>query len=137
MAKAADLYELADRLSPAPAALRSATRARLEAKQLASAAVDAEELKRRYPSDPASVALADDALAKASETLARVAVLCAPECRLVVDGLAAGADSRTGHVTYLEPGPHTLVGRFVDGSSASQRIDAAAKQRVDAKLVKP
>jgi hypothetical protein len=136
MAKAADLYELADRISPAPAALRNATRARLEAGQLASAAADAEELKRRYPTDAASVTLADEALAKASEKLVRVAAECSVDCSLVVDGLAAGADARRTHVVYLESGVHTLVARFSDGSSASQRIEGTAKQRLDVKLEK-
>jgi hypothetical protein len=136
MAKAADLYELADRLSPAPAALRSATRARLDAGQLASAAADAEELKRRYPTDAASVTLADEALAKSAEKLVRVAAECSADCSLVIDGLAASADSRRVHVVYLEPGVHTLVARFPDGSSASQHVEGAAKDRLDVKLVK-
>jgi hypothetical protein len=136
-AKAADLYELADRISPTPAALRSATRARLVAGQLASAAGDAEELKRRYPNDPASVAVADEALAKATEKLARLGAECTPECALIVDGLAASAESRRAHVIYLEPGPHTVVGRFADGTSATERVDGAPKQRLDVKLSKP
>src|SRR4030095_3976991 len=60
--RAASLYELADRISPAPASLRNATRARLAAGQLAAAAVNAEDLKRRYPDDTASSALADEVL---------------------------------------------------------------------------
>jgi hypothetical protein len=136
MARAADLYELADRISPTPGALRSATRARKEAGQLASAAANAEELMRRYPSDPASVALADEVLATASAKLTRVSAECAPECTLIVDGLAASADARRAHVAYVETGPHTVVGRFADGSSASERVDGVAGQRLAVKLAK-
>src|SRR3954451_24716015 len=50
-AAAAELYELADSLAPAPEALRSALRARKSAGQLEIAAVRAEELMERYPTD--------------------------------------------------------------------------------------
>src|SRR5205085_10940242 len=49
--RAAELFELAHHIAPAPEALRSATRARLSAEQLTSAASDAEELLRLYPND--------------------------------------------------------------------------------------
>src|SRR5512134_2302652 len=68
-AGAASLYELADRISPAPAALRNATRARQAAGQLAAAALNAEELKRRYPDDVTSSALADEVLLEARQKL--------------------------------------------------------------------
>src|SRR5215470_8692517 len=53
-AAAAELYELADGLAPAPEALRSALRSRKSAGQLEAAALHAEELLSRYPNDAKS-----------------------------------------------------------------------------------
>ena len=44
LARAAELYELADHIAPTPEALRNATRSRLAAGQLVAAATHAEEL---------------------------------------------------------------------------------------------
>src|SRR5688572_4226160 len=124
--RAASLYELADRISPAPAALRNATRARLAAGQLGAAAVNAEELKRRYPGDADSSALADEVLNEARQKLGRISAQCSPDCHLVVDGLAASTELKRVHVAYVEPGQHTVVARFESGTSTTQNADAKA-----------
>jgi hypothetical protein len=135
--RAASLYELADRISPAPAALRNATRARMAAGQLGAAAVNAEELKRRYPGDADSSALADEVLLEARQKLGRVSAQCSPDCHLVVDGLAASTELKRAHVVYVDPGPHTVVARFESGASATQNTDARAGQPVQLQLLEP
>jgi hypothetical protein len=136
-ARAAGLYELANRISPAPASLRSATRARMTAGQLGSAAVNAEELKRRYPDDSASMTLADEVLREAKAKLARVEASCTPGCHLVVDGLAASSELNTAHVVYVDPGAHSVVARFDDGSSATEKVQGAAGQELRVALAQP
>ncbi len=135
--RAASLYELADRISPAPASLRNATRARLAAGQLAAAAVNAEELKRRYPDDTASSGLADEVLLEARQKLGRVSAQCSPQCHLVVDGLAVSTEMKQAHVVYVEPGAHTVVARFESGASATQNADAKAGQPIQLQLSEP
>jgi hypothetical protein len=135
--RAASLYELADRISPAPAALRNATRARLAAGQLGAAAVNAEELKRRYPGDADSSSLADEVLNEARQKLGRISAQCSPDCHLVVDGLAASTELRRVHVVYVEPGAHTVVARFESGTHATQNADARAGQPIQLQLIEP
>jgi hypothetical protein len=137
LAGAAALYELADRISPTPAALRNATRARMAAGQLPSAAVNAEELRRRYPDDAGSLALAEEVLSEARQKLARVITQCNPGCNVVVDGLAASTQLKKTHVVYVEPGGHTIVARFEDESTAIQSVDAIVGQDRTVELVKP
>lgn len=110
---AAELYELADGLAPAPEALRSALRARKAAGQLGSAAVHAERLLRRYPDDKRSKDLAEATLEESKRKLARIEVQCRPKaCGLVVDGGAGSAEVAETHVVYLEPGKHELNAAF-------------------------
>jgi len=135
--RAAGLFELADRISPAPASLRNATRARMAAGQLVLAAGNAEELKRRYPDDKPSVAVADEVLSEARQKLARVSAQCTPICHVVVDGLAASAELRNSHVLFVEPGAHALDARFEDGTNSSERISATAGQQIEVKLSAP
>jgi hypothetical protein len=135
--RAASLYELADRISPAPAALRNATRARLAAGQLGAAAVNAEELKRRYPGDADSSTLADEVLNEARQKLGRISAQCSPDCHLVVDGLAASTELKRAHIVYVEPGQHAVVARFESGTSATQNADAKAGQPIQLQLIEP
>ena len=137
LARAASLYELADRLSPAAPALRNATRARMAAGQLSSAAVNAEELRRRYGGDAASVALAEEVLTEARQKLARLLAQCTLECHVVVDGLAASTQLKRAHVVYIEPGAHKIVARFEDETTVTSAVEARAGQDDRIELVKP
>src|SRR5687767_15123929 len=83
--EAADLYELADQLSPSAAALRNATRARYAAGHLAMAATDAAELLRRYPDDAKSRSVAEMILSELGPSLARVDVTCEATCDVLLD----------------------------------------------------
>jgi len=110
---AAELYELADSLAPAPEALRSAIRARKQAGQLRSAAAHAERLLHRYPDDKRSKDLAEATLEEARRKLARVEVHCKPKgCGLVVDGGAGSAEVTEHHVIFLDPGKHEVNAAF-------------------------
>jgi hypothetical protein len=115
-ARAAELYELADRISPTPEALRNATRSRLSARQWVSAASDAEELLRRYSGDADSRTLAEEVLRRTRPQLVRMTVHCADPCTLVLDGLATGTSAQVDHVAYAEPGSHTLTAHYEDGA---------------------
>jgi hypothetical protein len=124
---AAELYELADSLAPAPEALRSALKARKSAGQLGAAAVHAEALLRRYPDDKRSKELADSTIDEAKEKLSRYEIHCQPKaCGLVVDGAAAGTDPKEDHVVYLEPGKHSVSGQFGSLQAAAQAVEGEA-----------
>src|SRR5689334_8807843 len=122
-ASAAELYELADGLAPAPEALRSALRSRKAAGELDLAAVHAEELLERYPNDAKSTELANATLDEAAKKLMRYEVACQPgACTLLVDGGAAGADAKQKHVLYLAPGHHDVIASFGKNRTPSQPL---------------
>jgi hypothetical protein len=127
---AAELYELADGLAPAPEALRSALRARKAAGQLGSAALHAERLLRRYPDDKRSKDLAEGTLEESKRKLARIEIQCRPKaCGLVVDGGAGSSEVAESHVVYLEPGKHELNAAFGPDRGAPKVAIAKAGDR--------
>jgi hypothetical protein len=138
-ARAAELYELADRMAPAPEALRNATRMRLAAQQPVAAATHAEALLRRYPDDAESQALAEEVLRRTRPELGRVTVRCAVRCTVVVDGLASATVYAREHVTYVQPGEHALEARFEDGgvTSLPVKIGAGESSELEAVHVPP
>jgi hypothetical protein len=122
---AAELYELADSLAPAPEALRSALRARKASGHLGSAALHAERLLRRYPDDKRSKDLAEATIEEAKRKLARVEVQCRPKaCGLVVDGAAGSSEVSESHVVFLEPGRHEVNAAF-GSDRATARVTLA------------
>ncbi|HEX3596049.1 MAG TPA: hypothetical protein VHU80_13145 [Polyangiaceae bacterium] len=124
---AAELYELADGLAPAPEALRSALRARKAADQLDLAAVHAEELLQRYPNDARSGELANATLEDASKKLMRFEVACHPTvCTVLVDGAAAGPDAKEKHLLYLSPGKHEVIASFGKNRTDPQSAEGSA-----------
>jgi hypothetical protein len=133
-ARAAELYELADSIAPTPEALRNATRAWSAANRPVGAATAAEELLRRYGSDPTSQKLAEDTLTRTRPQLGRFQVACSTPCTLTVDGLAVAGAARTAHTVYLQPGPHTLVAGFEGGESRKASLEARAGQASDVAL---
>jgi hypothetical protein len=126
-AAAAELYELADSLAPAPEALRSALKARKTAGDLPAAAVLAEELLRRHADDKRSKELADATLAEAKEKLMRYEVKCQPRaCSVIVDGAAAGTEAKATHVLYIEPGKHEIGASFGTLQAEPQSVQGDA-----------
>jgi tetratricopeptide (TPR) repeat protein len=127
---AAELYELADSLAPAPEALRSALKARKAAGQLGSAAQHAEKLLRRYPNDKRSRDLAEATLDEARRKLARIEVHCRTKpCGLVVDGAAGSAEPADVHVVFLEPGKHEVTAAFGADRATPKPTNARAGDR--------
>jgi hypothetical protein len=128
---AAELYELADSLAPAPEALRSALRARKGAGQLGAAARHAERLLQRYPDDKKSKDLANATLDEAKKKLARIEVHCRPKaCGIVVDGAAATSEVTPTHVIYLEPGKHEVSASFGTDRAAPKVTQVKASDQL-------
>jgi hypothetical protein len=125
--QAAELFELADSLSPTPQALRSAASARKAAGQLATAAARAEELRTRYPDDADSQKLAKDILDEAKQKLSRHEVTCTPDaCQLLVDGSVFTAAAKEQHFVYLKPGDHELTAVFGTRRATPQTVKSVA-----------
>ncbi len=126
-AAAAELYELADSLAPAPEALRSALKARKAAGDLPAAAVLAEALLRRHADEKRSKELADATIAEAKEKLMRYEVKCQPRaCSVIIDGAAAGTEPKDAHVFYIEPGKHAISASFGSVQADAQTIQGEA-----------
>lgn len=136
-ARAAELFELADRIAPTPEALRSATRARLAADQLESAAGNAEQLMRRYEADAASRELAESVLSQAKPKLTRVAVQCNEPCTVVVDGLASSLSPLPSVVVYLAPGEHKLTVAFASRGERTLVVRGEASEEKVVRVAAP
>jgi hypothetical protein len=129
-AAAAELYEIADGLAPAPEALRSALRARKAAGQLDVAALHAEELIGRYPNDARSAEMAKATLDDAAKKLMRFEVACSPvPCTLLIDGGAVGADAKEKHLVFLQPGKHEVRAAFGKNRTDPQNAEGVGGER--------
>ena len=137
LARAADLYELADSLAPSAAALRNAARARLAAKHEAMAATLAAELLRRYPSDPEAREVADAILSNLSPRLAQLDVTCSEPCTLTLDARALSGKPTTRHTFFAQPGARSVGASFDGDRRASQQITAQAGQTATLSLDAP
>lgn len=135
--RAAELYETAYALAPAPEALRSAVRMRRTSGQMSSAATLASQLRERYPDDATSRALANEVLEQATPTLLRIHVSCSPGCTLALDGFAAALVSGERHVVFSRPGGHNITATFPGGASASERVDGVAGESRELTLNEP
>lgn len=136
-ARAAELFELADSLTPSPAALRSAARARLAAGDRAPAATHAAALLTRYPEDESSRELGLDLLHTLSPRLIRLAIVCESACALEIDGRSAGADTARRWLLYVEPSSHRLAARFGDGTEVTRRTFGGPGTEIDLQLAPP
>jgi hypothetical protein len=141
IARAADLYELADELSPSAPALRNATRARYAAGHLAMAATNAATLLRRYPSDKESREIADAILAKLAPQLAQLDVTCSTPCTLLLDGKVVVSVASQQHSLFSQPGGRSVTAVFEDDRKTTDQISALAnhitKVRFEPKPVAP
>jgi hypothetical protein len=136
-ARAAELYELADSLSPSVQAVRSAIRSRQLAGQLASAAIHAEALLRRYPDDEKSVAMAKKLLEDVSPQLAKLSVQCTELCSLTVDGAAIALPPAASLTIYVRPGSHEIGAEFSEGRTAKADRTAREGERYDMSFSPP
>jgi len=135
--RAAELFELADRIAPTPEALRSATRARLSANQLAAAAGNAEELLRRYEREAASRELAEQVLTRAKPELTRFTFQCSDPCTVVVDSLATAVLPLRTQVVYVAPGQHNVVLGFEGDLTRGLRLSGSAGEARTIKVGRP
>ena len=129
--EAAKLYELADRLAPAPAALRGAIRMRRAAGQHTIAATHAETLLRRHPEDRDSRRVAEHVLMEMQPKLSRVEIRCGAPCRPMVDGKIVGLTPAKQHASYVRPGLHTITAAFSSGRAPLETIHVSAGQRTN------
>lgn len=137
-ALAAEMYELANSIMPAPEALRSAVRQRLQLEHFSLAATHALELLRLYPDDAKSRRLAERVLDDTRDDLARLFVRCPSECRLSIDDVAAGTGFATEHEFFAEPGEHLLQAHFGrDGGVTERPLRAQAGERTMVSLRAP
>ncbi len=125
-ARAAELFELADRSAPNAAALRSAMRNFDAAGNPAHAATLAAHAIERYPNDLETRKLAERLLARVTPTLGELSVRCAVDCALVLDGRATSDAPSATHKLYVAPGDHAVIARFNDGRSATKSVTATA-----------
>lgn len=123
-AQAADLFEIADRSAPSPAALRSAIRNLRAAGRAARAATLAAEAQVRYPEDAETIALATETLATLGPSLARLAVRCDIACEVTLDARAIVEHTIASYEVYVDPGEHTLVASWSGRGVARREIDA-------------
>lgn len=129
-AKAAELFELADSFAPSPEALRSAIRSRKAAGHLATAAIHAETLRKRYPYDTKSQDLVDAVLLSAKQSLMRLEVECKPRvCTVLLDDAATAVELDNHHLIYVEAGTHEVVAAFDNEQSDPQFVNAEAGKR--------
>jgi hypothetical protein len=133
-ARAAKLYELADRLVPDPAALRSAARAHYRAGHHATAARLAAALRRRDPDGARSTALAHELLSTLEPRLLRLRVRCEPGCALAVDGQSVDSQRAGAHIAYAAPGQHRLTALFANGEEQSAVVHGKAGGSLDLRL---
>ncbi|HEY6881465.1 MAG TPA: hypothetical protein VI299_25745 [Polyangiales bacterium] len=134
--RAAELFELADRIAPTPEALRSATRARLAAGQLALAADDAELLLARSP-DQASRELAHEVLGKAKPRLTRYTFQCSDPCTVAVDRSATMVTPEKTQVVYLSPGAHDVELGFAGDAVHRAKVHGGAGEARTLKIARP
>lgn len=121
-AQAADLFEIADRSAPNPAALRSAIRNHHVAHHAARAATLSADALTRYPDDAETSALAQATLAELAPTLGRLRVQCASACSLTIDGRAASEHTSERYDVFVEPGEHTLTASWSGRSPVHRTV---------------
>jgi hypothetical protein len=120
---AAQWFETADRLSPAPAALSHAIEARRRAGHQMRAASLALRMQQTYPDDEAAQAMAAEVLEGASSQYVRVDVTCNESCAVEVDGTLTG-----GMSFFVEPDREHEVAAAFEHGRVVQEVEARAGQ---------
>lgn len=118
---AAQWFETADRLSPAPAALSHAIEARRRAGHQMRAASLALRMQQTYPDDEAAQAMAAEVLQGAASQYVRVNVTCDSACAVEVDGALTG-----GMSFFVEPDREHEVAAGFEHGRVVQTVEAEA-----------
>lgn len=131
-AEAAQWFETAHRLAPAPAAIMQAIRAHQKAENLARAATLAVVLQNDYPGEAQAVQYADQILADTAPSLLRIDVDCSA-CEIDLDDAVQQArslfvDPSTSHVivAHFSTGDVTKEISGEPGQTTTLRIEAPA-----------
>lgn len=129
--RAAQWFETANRLAPAPAALVQAVRSHSRAGNATRAATLALQLQALYADDQAASRTAASALSRAG-TFLRVDVDCDRECTIEAGGAIMGHTS-----FFLTPGEdHEIVASFGSGSRR-ETVSGAAGQTLSLQFEAP
>ncbi len=130
-AEAAQWFETAHRMAPAPAALMQAIRAHQKAENLARAATLALMLQEEYPGEAQAVQYAEQILTEAAPTLFRVDVDCSG-CEIDLDDAV-----QQGRAFFVEPDTsHSIVAHFSTGD-VSREVSGAAGESTTVELTAP
>lgn len=124
--EAASHFENAFFAAANPAELRSAIRARHDAKEMARAATLAAIAKRKYAGDAETNKLADATLAEARPTVYEVHVTSSLECSVAVDAKLVAAEKVKDFRFYVDPGPHGLDVSWTEDRGKHVDIKATA-----------
>jgi len=135
-ADAARFFELADRLAPSPAALRSAIRNHAAEGNRARAATLAADALRRYAADASVRQVADEALTHTPE-LGTLVVRCDAPCTVLVDAVAIETVPTLERSFFVEPGTHALTATFEGGVHAEGQGEVAAGATAEVQLAQP
>jgi hypothetical protein len=136
-ARAADLFELADRTAPTAAALRSAIRNHQAAGQIARAATLSLIARTRHADDLETMTLAGEVLAQATPTLARTRIRCVPACALAIDGRSFSDAHAETFDLFIEPGVRRFVSSWPGRDTVERSITAVAGVETEMELVAP
>lgn len=130
-AEAAQWFETAHRLAPAPAALMQAIRAHQKAENLARAATLAVVLQNDYPGEAQAVQYADQILADTAPSLLRVDVDCSA-CEIDLDEAVQQARS-----LFVDPSTsHVIVAHFSTGD-VTKEISGRPGQTTTLRIAAP
>lgn len=130
-AEAAQWFETAHRMAPAPAALMQAIRAHQKAENLARAATLALMLQQEYPGEGQAVQYAEQILAEAAPTLFRVDVECSG-CEIDLDEAV-----QQGRAFFVEADTtHSIVAHFSTGD-VSREVSGAAGESTTLEISAP
>lgn len=123
-------FESADRLVPNPDTLRSAIRARRDAKQNDRAATLAAVALARYPEETKLRAYAQRFLSTVEKQLHKVEVHCTPECSVALNNRVTPYSRVERATLYLEPGQHSLVAGWSANRTEMREVAATDRKSV-------
>lgn len=135
--EAAVHFENANLAAPNAEALRSAIKARKEAKQPARAATLAALAVKRYPKNKSLADYAQSILAEHEKDLTKVQVHCTPACSLAIDSRVVPINDATDAIVYVEPGKHTFVAGWSSNRTKTNDVTATAGSVSDVSFEAP
>lgn len=119
-------FENADRFVPNADTLKSAIRARKEAKQPDRAATLAALALARYSKHKSLRSYAESIVSAHEKELHKIEVRCEPACSIAVDSRITPYEQVTNAVIYVEPGDHSVVAGWSGNRTQASEVDAMA-----------